>query len=93
MELFLDFAKEAGELRDDVVEVLEDVFETGSFQLPSGENVTLLLNGTLPPRVEQAATAAKYIYDDINLQEEAARGMIRSRPSTSPTYFYLFLLC
>lgn len=74
LERFLGVAADARNLRDGVVEAIEDIFETANMtQLPSVENVTLLANRTLPPALGDTATAAKFIFGDINLQEEAVK--------------------
>ena len=85
----MGFAKEAATLRDEVVAVLEDIFEVvgkrineTSFENITGPDFQLAPNASLPlgegEVAEQVATAvmdAKFIFEDINLQEEATKGM------------------
>lgn len=90
IENFLVFATEAAVLRDEVVEVLEDVFEVvgnkinetsfgnvtrPSFQLPS--NATLPVgDGDLAFQISESLEDAKFVFGDTNLQEEATKGTI-----------------
>ena len=55
------------ETKNVLLDLLDESFETGAMVMENGGNFTLP-NGTLP-----SVATAKYVYDDVNLQEEAQK--------------------
>ena len=82
-------AVETAKLRDEVVEVLQDVFEVAGnrlnetafenatrpgFQLPANASLPGG-NGEVAEQVAEAVTDAKFVFGNTNLQEDAATGI------------------